>query len=644
MKTCHALVLFLFTVLLVPGARAVDTAWTGGTGDWDTAANWSAGVPDVSKLVFIDNGGTVTLTSDSSAAGVSVGSLASGTLIIDGSTAWLHSPVSVGFNGGTGTLTVQNGGSLTSAGGVATIGNVNDAITGTGPAKVTVTGAGSSWSGTDQIFITRLNGTNPNELTVAAGGEISTRELSIGVADYPGVTSQTIINLNGTEGARGRITTELFGRVSGTAQVNFNGGILRAGANSTNFLTGLAGSGDVTVHSGGGFIDSNGFDIKIHALIGGTGALTKIGTGTLTLTNNSNSFDGMVLEQGTLIAGNDGALGTGPLTLKGGTTLGSAGTHTLAGAVHVDGDVTLGGGLSFSNSVYLNQDTVITVENADGSSSDVVFGGGFQNNHHLTLQAGAHGLGTGAVILNSYSNANLSTILSGKVVAGANFALGTGTIELKGGTLYVKKDVTNLYGTTGSLKISGGSYQREVDGSLTGKGDAKSDLGGTDTTAKILAGATTEERLLEIGFSTTSAAGNDAYRVSDVYHFEGTDTDLFALQLTIDLAPAGSILSWMNGSDLWAPAVTGNTGNNATAAMQNFNGTFFAFQSLYGTDLSAYVGAYGHWYPNGEVWAVVNHNSEFAVTTVAAVPEPSTWALLALGAGVMLFLRKRRNA
>ena len=57
--------------------------------------------------------------------------------------------------------------------------------------------------------------------------------------------------------------------------------------------------------------------------------------------------------------------------------------------------------------------------------------------------------------------------------------------------------------------------------------------------------------------------------------------------------------------------------------------------------LSQYLGAYGHDENGDTVWAVINHNSDFAAV---AAPEPTTWMLLAAGLMVVGLgvWRKRR--
>jgi len=52
------------------------------------------------------------------------------------------------------------------------------------------------------------------------------------------------------------------------------------------------------------------------------------------------------------------------------------------------------------------------------------------------------------------------------------------------------------------------------------------------------------------------------------------------------------------------------------------------------------LGDYGIDTTNGTVWAIVDHNSEFAVVT-SPVPEPSAWWLLGFSLTALVLLRRR---
>jgi len=155
--------------------------------------------------------------------------------------------------------------------------------------------------------------------------------------------------------------------------------------------------------------------------------------------------------------------------------------------------------------------------------------------------------------------------------------------------------------------------------------------------------------------TTTEAniANNPKALLSDVLRLTGmgtgADVGKFLLTMTYDLdqtqfaglngnsiASSGELqLAWLNGSNQWVNAVQGNNGGTGGA------GTFVGIATptgseplgTWGVDTSGIGGT-------GYVWAVLNHNSDFAV-----IPEPNTLfcgSLFGLGVcGVML--RRRRS-
>jgi hypothetical protein len=176
-------------------------------------------------------------------------------------------------------------------------------------------------------------------------------------------------------------------------------------------------------------------------------------------------------------------------------------------------------------------------------------------------------------------------------------------------------------------------------------------IGGTATVSMQWRHPTLNESSVAFGGTPTSPPLPAAYAplISDVLSLSGmgtsgspTHTDPFALQMTynqtllgaeaIEAADGSIYLGWLNPTGgvgsvpLWQNAVLGDTGNNATLAEQNFQGSFATFQTAHGTNLSNYVGAWGVDTSSHQVWAVVNHNSDFAV-----VPEPGSLLLAALG-------------
>lgn len=279
-----------------------NSASTGGAGTWDTTIlNWDAGA--VSRVAWdnanadnavIAGSGTLTV-----GVPVTVGSLTlsytSGTRTVSGSTLTINSGISFGSAAGlTWTAPVILGGSQTwSLGGSnSTAKSItggtdlnshelawNTSITGNGtPTHSNITGNGSIIkNGAGSLS---LSGTN----TYTGSTTVNTGSLSMGSATALGnVNNQLTVN-GGTLNMVSRSLT--LGNLTGT------GGVI-TGSSGTRTLT--IGSGD----NGGG-----NFQGVIQDGSGGTTALTKIGTATITLSGTNTYSSGTTVTGGTLLVNN----------------------------------------------------------------------------------------------------------------------------------------------------------------------------------------------------------------------------------------------------------------------------------------------------------------------------------------------------
>jgi hypothetical protein len=106
------------------------------------------------------------------------------------------------------------------------------------------------------------------------------------------------------------------------------------------------------------------------------------------------------------------------------------------------------------------------------------------------------------------------------------------------------------------------------------------------------------------------------------------------------LAADGLIdLAWLNSTlnqpfGLWQNATMGDFGTGLPGdVFQNYQGSwdsFAAANSITDANIGNFLGSYGVDFASHTVWAVVNHNSQFAV-----VPEPASLILLAIGGLVL---------
>ncbi|MEN9717767.1 MAG: hypothetical protein RIQ99_645, partial [Pseudomonadota bacterium] len=265
-----------------------------------------------------------------------------------GSSTW-SGPLALGNY----TLSTSNSGPNVQGGSWAGVAmTISGAISGTGgithnaPGTLVLTGA-NTYTGTTAINAGALNFSPATTATiggVAVGGG-ATLNLTSGTTTLGGNliiagSGAGTVNLN--SGAI--LVAPGIGKGGGTtATFNFNGGTLRASAANASFFEGL---NTASLGTNGGTIDSNGFAIAMAQALTGTGALTKAGSGTLTLAGVNTYSGTTTVNAGTLTLNGAWNLGTGTATtvVASGAALGGSGTITAATLSHSgSGSVSLTG-------------------------------------------------------------------------------------------------------------------------------------------------------------------------------------------------------------------------------------------------------------------------------------------------------------
>ncbi len=256
----------------------------------------------------------------------------------------------------------------------------------------------------------------------------------------------------------------------------------------------------------------------------------------------------------------------------------------------------------------------------------------------------------------------------GTVTQDIGFTFGGGPIGISaGGGAHVS--LGSLSSSTAiSLTVSGGSYQVLSAGvpvnytatsstgssagsnvasgnSFTGFSVTDTGIGSHATTLSILGGTASADRNVNVSFvappsGSTGTIIGDVSNVTGFGSTPGAATDLFVVQENYDPAAAiaqfGStdnlLLKWYDTvGGAWKLATDGDFGGTPTF----INGAYDPLNDLQ-------LGYYGLDTVNHNVWAVVNHNSEFGVGNATPAPEPSQGILLLLGGSVFAMRRMRK--
>ncbi|TFY90662.1 transporter [Pseudomonas nabeulensis] len=339
------------------------------------------------------------------------------------------------------------------------------------------------------------------------------------------------------QGAAGTVTVDGAQAITGLQFVTDGYTLASGAAGSLALFNGTGGNTAVRVDPGA--------TATLGVALTGGGTLAKLDAGTLVLNGANTYTGGTALNGGTLVVGNNSALGTGVLTTADGTTLDANTTVSLNNNVTVNGALTAAG----SNALTLA-----------GSVSGT---GSLIKNGIASLTLAGNNSYRGPTVLNQ-----------GGLVLGSNTALGSGTLSAAAGTTLDNigtVSVANAVSVAGNLGILGGG-NLTLNGLVTGTGGlSKSGAGNLTLNAAngYLGGTQLNQGTLTLGNS--SALGTGALTVNGAASLDSGSA--FALANAISLNAA---LTLPGSNDLSLGGVVSGTGalikNGATnLALANAN-------------------------------------------------------------------------
>ena len=445
-------------------ALATTYTWNGSAStNWSTAANWNTG-----SIAPTGGSNDVTIVVTNRTNNTLYYTAANGSSIFTSAAR----PLRIG-DSSYGSFAIT-GGSLETRGG-----NNGDFVgNGTGSGSLLVDG-GTYISSTNQTFNFGVYSPATATLTVNSGF-LRTATLSCG-------SLLGTINLNG-----GTLSASMLNYSAGTTTVNLNGGTLQAWKSVATWLDN-SNTGMIYKVNGNVTLDTQAFSAPVAGSLNGTGSVTKVGSGSLSL-QNSNTLAAVTLNEGTL-------------TLSGANTI-SNGVTLNAGTLCISHAGALGPGPLNINGGKIDNTSTAAVINAQGGPINIYSNFNFVGTKDLNLGTGAVTLCRSLMVTNS-----AKTLTFGGSVGdgGSNYALtvtGIGLMAING----------NL-GIGGRLTLAGS-------GSLTLAG-ANSYTGATTISAGMLivansAALGTTNGASDVASGATLALTNGVVVESETVYIAGT--------------------------------------------------------------------------------------------------------------------------
>ena len=261
-----------------------DSTWTGAiNNDWNTAGNWTAGVPGAGNTATITSGGATITGNLTNVAQI---------ILVAGSRTLSGTLTTTGI-----TLNISPGATLLMSGAIGGAGGVTK--TGLGTAQLV---ASNTFSGTTTV--------SAGTLITAAGALASTTSIVNNA-------TLTAVNCNGGCDISGSGDTTFSGVSPNLGTVNFTGTLTFSAVTGSATLGSLAGVGQLSVQ-GPSLVITNGGTTFFGPLIGFCELTAPTVGGTFTLANSNSYAGGTQVNGGTLKAGSANAFGSGTVQINAG--------------------------------------------------------------------------------------------------------------------------------------------------------------------------------------------------------------------------------------------------------------------------------------------------------------------------------------